>query len=224
MKAPLILSLAALVLSALALASTYLFPRAAEPLDVSPAAPAAPGPELLELRARVQTLSDRLDLLSLLAAREPSEQPLGRSVPAEEIESLREEVRELLTMQSTPGLEAQMESPVFKERLADTLEQLRREERLEALRAKLEHKAERLEAALPKYEQWLGLAPHQNEAMRRALEGKYDRETEVLRLWADGASDGVLGQSKSDNAQAFQDELAAFLTPEQLETYMAGWK
>jgi hypothetical protein len=224
MKAPLLLSLAAVVLSALALAATFLSPRGTESRDVAPAEPVAARAEA-ELLARVQALSDRLDLLALMASRERAvpTRPLERSVPAEEFEVLRDEVRELLTGQGAPSLQAALESEVFQERVAETLTRIRREERLEAVRTTLEEQPTALEETLPKYEEWLGLSGYQSGQMRLALEGKFERDAELLQLWAGGAADDAVSKQKAEDSQAFQDAIGIFLTPEQLATYMSGW-
>jgi hypothetical protein len=116
-----------------------------------------------------------------------------------------------------------LESEVFQERVAETLTRIRREERLEAVRTTLEEQPTALEETLPKYEEWLGLSGYPSGQMRLALEGKFERDAELLKLWAGGAADDAVSKQKAEDSQAFQDAIGIFLTPEQLATYMSGW-
>ena len=58
--------------------------------------------------------------------------------------------------------------------------------------------------------------------MRTALEARYEREAQLLSLWQEGAGDEVVVQRKQAHAEAFRDELASFLTEDQLQGFWSG--
>ena len=54
---------------------------------------------------------------------------------------------------------------------------------------------------------------------RTALLAQYDRDTALTQLWDQGASDEVLGEQKQADGAAFTDDLGAFLSDQQLQTF-----
>ena len=50
---------------------------------------------------------------------------------------------------------------------------------------------------------------------------EYEREADILRRWEEGEGDEVLGSMKLNDREVHRTELAAFLTEEQLETYLS---
>ncbi|MEC8495493.1 MAG: hypothetical protein VXZ39_11245, partial [Planctomycetota bacterium] len=71
-----------------------------------------------------------------------------------------------------------------------------------------------------KFEATLGLSPSQSSSLRAALENQQARNTELVRMWNEGATG--LGQVKQDNRDAFLEELGGFLSEEQREAVVSG--
>ena len=77
-----------------------------------------------------------------------------------------------------------------------------------------------LDERVAKFEAALGLDASQASSLRVALENQQARNTELVRMWNEGATD--LGQVKQDNQQAFLDELGGFLSEEQRQAVVRG--
>ena len=164
------------------------------------------------LEEQGRALQDELARLEALQAA-ASRAPAGPVVSPEDLEALRAELESAVAGAAVPrsvDLEAQV---------ADALTTIRREERAEVYRGQQERRLERLDEVLPRLEQRLVLTRYQSSRMRRALTDRYEREAELLGLWQEGASDEVVGQQKRADAEAFRDELASFLTEDQLEGF-----
>jgi len=227
MKGPLIVSLVALALSAVAVTSMLRGPEALEPDEGLSALP-APGPEV-ELLARVEALSEenselreRLTKLELRPAAQKREPAMQGFATVEEVDVLRSELAALREELASPDMlparpiEA---SPAFKDQVASTLTQLRKQERVDKVRSQLDRRLEHLEETMPKINEWLGLSAHQSNEMRSALLARYDRESELVRRWEAGEDPELLGEVKVADREAHRNDVRAFLTPDQLATY-----
>ncbi|MEO1697012.1 MAG: hypothetical protein AAFU73_06935 [Planctomycetota bacterium] len=64
---------------------------------------------------------------------------------------------------------------------------------------------------------WLELDDAQSARMSEALRVQGERDNEVLRQWAEGASVETLGQVKEVNQDLLRSDLESFLSPDQLE-------
>jgi parvulin-like peptidyl-prolyl isomerase len=220
MKAPLILSLAALALSTIALAALLMTLSSTDPGGAAPAGPVAADPTA-DLRAEVQELGRRVEMLALHQHPEQPMPVLDGLVSQDELDALRDELAERLARRSDPTAEV---TDDFKQQVAATLSEIRKEETVAAARNKQEQRAAKLDEQLPLYAKWLDLTPYQTERLRAALAARYDREAELLALWEAGADDELLGEQKADDRQTFLDELGGILTPEQYETYTSSGK
>lgn len=227
MKAPLILSLLALLCGAAALAAQLVEPRAAAPPEAVAVLPARAAPDAA-LQARIEVLEgenrrlrDRLAMLetrSEAAARAPVV-PGGVATQGE-LDALREELLAALEgRDARVPAAAPAASPELVEQVASTLSRIRREEALDKARAHQEERLARLEDTLPGIEEWLGLSPYQTGEMRSALLLRYEREADLVRRWEAGEDPAVLGEQKQADRDAHREEVSAFMTPEQLETY-----
>jgi hypothetical protein len=190
-------------------------PRLVAPQHAASAQDAALAARVAGLEERGRALQEqfaRLEALQVAASRAPAEPGVS---PAD-LEALRAELERALAGKPEPrpaDLEAQV---------ADALTTIRREERAEAYRGQRERRLERLDEVLPQLEQRLGLTRYQSGRMRTALEARYEREAELLSLWQGGAGDEVVGQQKQADAEAFREELASFLTEDQLQGFWSG--
>lgn len=233
MKSLLIVSLLALALGAVAVAAMLGRPAAPGPRADAAALP-APGPAA-ELLARVEALSrenrelrERVTELELRPAPESDrhrEPAVARdSATSAELAELRAELAALRAELERPGTFAARPveaSPDFKETVASTLTQIRKQEQVDKVRSQMELRLERLDQTLPKIDEWLGLTRYQSNSMRSALLARYEREAELVRRWEAGEDPAVLGDVKAADREAHRREIAAFLTPAQLETYVA---
>lgn len=228
MKNPILLSLAAIALAAAALASSLL-DRAPSALQESrpPVGSARESSDSLagrveELTKENRVLRDRIEALErrpLDAPREPV--PLA-FVAQEEFDAFRDEVRELLYGGPAIASEIGAGSESFKEQVASTLSEIRKEEAVGKAREWQEGRVERLDETMPKIESWLELSPYQSDQMRSALIAQFDREADLTRRWEAGEDPAVLGEVKRSDREAHLAELSGFLTAEQLESYSAG--
>jgi len=217
------IALGALVLAGLALFAAL----SAEPTVETVASPVLTpvgGTPATELERRIQALSTRLDVLELASAsNEPV--PIDGFATHAELEALRAEVAALQDIRAQDvGAAPLAETPAFKEQVADTLSEIRKDEQLEKVKSWQEQRTEKLEASLPQYQEWLDLTAWQTNELRDALEARYEREEELVRLWEEGADDEVLGAAKTGSRTSFLSDLEVFLTPEQYETWSTSGK
>ena len=175
--------------------------------------------EVAALRRRLLAAEARPEPLPSDA---PEREPAGGYVSREEFEAFREELFARLDALDAGGaaVEAHPEADdPLKARVADVLQEVRKEEAVEGVRKYHDYRRERLEAHLETYQEWLGLDSYQVDEMRVALSTHYDREDEQMRRWEEGESDEALGQLKAIDGALFYEDLEAFLGPEQLETF-----
>ena len=109
----------------------------------------------------------------------------------------------------------------FREYVRTTLSEIRKEEAADKLR-ELKQQVAKLDETMPALEDWLELTPQQSDKMRSVLLTQWDREAEYLRLWEQGADEEILGELKVSDQKAHSNELAGFLTEEQVQTYLRG--
>ena len=221
MKAPLLLSVAAFVLagSSLLINSSRVSGESAN----------LPGDNVErtdtgaidELRREMAALAARLDALEVedLApvAAAPREQVDPGWITEEELEARLAEFRDddVAKAQRKAGASA-MDAESFDA----ALEAARRREATRKFEAKAEGRAQALDERVAKFEAALGLDASQASALRAAFENQQARNTELVRMWNEGATD--LGQVKQDNQQAFLDELGGFLDEEQRQAVVRG--
>lgn len=226
MKSPLVVSLIALVLSAVAVAAMLGRSPSSGPREEAPVLSGASAAEaellarLDELTAENRALRDRFEMLELRAAPEPRTPVTDGFATREELEALREELRDALAGGGLPAGAIPGESGEFKEQVAGALSAIRKDEAVGKARARQEDRLASLEDTMPKIEQWLELSPHQSEEMRSALLAQYDRETDLIRRWEAGEDPEILGEQKRSDREALRGDLAVFLSPEQLETFL----
>ena len=240
MKNPLIVSLLALVLSAAALATMLVNQSATEAREGAPLLPiAAPeadlvarveslGEENRELRDQVAMLENELlDRIATLEGREDSSArvPVGGYVPVAEFEALRDEMRTALA----GGGALPADSPAFKEQVADTIVDLKREQAIKDSQKNLENRSGRLSEQLPDFAEKLGLTHLQESEMQKALGAHYAKEAQYGVLYAEGMPRVEIGEQKQDDLQALSDALGGILSPAQLQAYLSlqgreeGW-
>ena len=173
------------------------------------------------LSEEIQILRERITALEM-APVEPlgsRTQAAGTLVEREEFDAFKESVREALAGRGAMAAKFESESEAFKDQVATTLNEIRKDEAVLEVRAKQERQIERLDASMPKIENWLALTPDQSTRMRSALLAKYDRDAELTRRWENGEDSEILGEIKRTNRETHLTELGQILTPSQLETY-----
>lgn len=187
-------------------------------VSASPATDAVTRDELDALRDELRRLGTRLDRLDDLVT---SREPLSAAGSADEqLEELREEVR-ALRERTAAALPADAGPRDLREQVASALSEIRHEERVDSVRSKLDARAEQLDDAMPKFEEWLGLDPGQSASMRDVLLAQYAREEELVRRWEAGEDAAALGEQKDADRALHDAEMSAILTADQLETYRA---
>ncbi len=226
MRAALGMATLALLLGGVALLAA-LSGRGAPGPERDPPALARAAPNA-ELRARLDALaSENRDLRERLALLEARPAPDARApataglATVEELEALRAELRAAVAARARPDEGAGDAAPVFKERVAETLSEIRHEEAVAKVRSQQERRLERLDETMPKVEEWLGLSPYQSDRMRSALLVQYEREAELVRRWEAGEDPELLGERKVADREQHLAEVAAFLSAQQYETYAA---
>ncbi|MFT7678291.1 MAG: hypothetical protein ACI8QC_002277 [Planctomycetota bacterium] len=176
-----------------------------------------------ELIEENRVLRERLTALELQPiSNSGSRAPVSAGfVSQEEFDAFRKEMHEAL--EGDGGGVAKLASgPAgFKDQVASTLSEIRKEESVGQVRAWQEKRLERLDEAMPKIESWLELTSTQTSKMRSAILAQYDRETELTRRWEAGEDEEVIGEVKRSDREAHLSELGGFLTPSQLERYSA---
>jgi hypothetical protein len=227
-------SLIALAASAVALLSVLASPPAPAPESLARDATvsdAALPARLQDLLARMEELGeenrDLRDRLARLEVRPDSKPPAPDAeglASQEELEALRDQLVELqmnsdalMTATGIPG-EPETLRERFKASVADTLAEIRKEEAIRKVRAGHEERLAALDETMPRIEEWLDLTPYQSGEMRSALLAQHDRDTQLIEMWEQGVDETLLGEQKARNRDRFHNDLALFLSAEQLET------
>ena len=223
MKNPLIVSILAVVLSAVGLGVilvSSLFTESREGFSLLPIA--APG---ADLQARVEALAeenrelrDRLVMLELHPAPAQRTPAIDVFASKEEFNAFRDEVSDEFAS-LTGNISGRPDA--FRERVAASLSEIRKSEAVQSARARLEKRTATIDRNAPKIAEWLGLTPAQSNSMSAAFLSRYEREAEYIRQWEAGASEEIIGELKALDRETHVAELAVFLTPEQLETYLS---
>ncbi len=231
MKQRSLLPLLALLLSAAALLGVLSGPPAATDGGAAVAGAgeqADPGlrVQLEELKAENRALSEQLDRLA--AQPEPVEQrvtlPEGL-ITQEQFDAFREEVRRALASRELALGEASLgpgdpESAGFTAQVAETLEKIRRDEKIEDNQARLKGRRDRLAKRMPELAERLGLDANQQDLMRSALEQAYEVQSEiVLSLELGQAAKHEVGEAWQANLDELRASLGGFLSPQQFELY-----
>ena len=225
MKSPLILSLIAVVLGALALASSFMDrpPRGARGEGTPSVLHSEDSitPRIEALISENQELRDRMSALELPPiTTQASRVPLANnSVTRKEFDAFREEILAALANQSAIDTGVATKADGLKESVAIALTEVRQAEAVKEARAKNEAQLNRLDQLLPKMEGWLELTPQQSDQMRSALMAQNEREAELIRRWESGEDPTVLGELKRTDRESHRTEVSGFLTPTQLQTY-----
>lgn len=205
MKSPHIVSLLALVVSAVGVAAVLMGPSNFwSRHDVSADLPTRPGGLADELNDRLTIPELRPAYLQRAAVADGLVSGGGEDSPPEE----------------SPKAATLAELQDFREYAASALSEIRHQEATDKLRT-LEERAARLDETMTALEDWLELTPHQSDKMRSLLLSRFDREAEYLRLWEEGADEEIRGELKVNDREAQVSELSGFLTAGQLETYLS---
>lgn len=177
-----------------------------------------------ELIEENQALRGRLAALEMQPVPSAgSRAPVGTGyVPQEEFDAFRDEVREALAGSDAVVAKLGSGPEGFKDQVASSLSQIRKEETAGKLRDWQEMRLERMDQSMPKIETWLELTSNQSVSMRSALLAQYDREAELTRRWEAGEGTEALGEAKRSDREAHLVDLSGFLSPFQLERYSAS--
>lgn len=229
MKNQLLLPLLALAIGASALALTLIDRNAPAPRDgassgaVAYDAEGAFAARVEELIVENQALRKRLSALELQpVASSGSRTPVDAGyVAQEEFDAFRDEMLEALAGSKAMAAKLASGPDGFKDQVASTLSEIRKDEAFGKVRAWQEKRLDRLDQTMPKIETWLELTTNQSGKMRSALLAQYDREAELTRRWKAGEDAEVIGEVKRSDREAHITDLSGFLTPAQLERYSA---
>ncbi len=175
---------------------------------------------LNDLAEENRALRDRLAMIESASVIEERTPIAGRFASQADFEAFQDEVRDALAALSSGGpLASSFKSPEFRDQLTDTLGEIRQTEAEVAIQKKLEARVEGLDRRMPKLEAQLGLTAEQSTLMRAALAAQIDRQAELSRRYTAGEDAAVLRELKLSDYNRHQEELAGFLTEEQLTTY-----
>lgn len=220
MKSALAISISALFLSVTALVGFWMNSKRIPEGSVEPIAPASTAHNA-ELLASIDALNERLARVELRPAPVAQRAPVGGGeefVTREEFDALRAELQAALLVRAGSAGGRELQSDEFKQQLASTLTELRKDEVAEKFEAKHEKRTAQLDLTLPKLQDALGMTATQTNQMRSAMLAQYEREAELLRRWRAGEDDEVLGELKQSDQETHRAELREFLSEEQLET------
>ena len=216
MKVSLIFSFLALALSGVAVVGMLLDSAARAPRTEGEVVPVSPAVDA-ELLAEVQALRERLAAVELQPAPVSQRIPVTEGfVTKEDFAAFQDEVREAL---EGSALASTLQVPAFKEQLADTMEQIQRDEAVAKTDASYRKRVESLDDRMAKLGDILGLDRRQASRLRSELLAKYERDADLTRRWQLGEDAEVLGEVKATNHRVHQEELSAILTLEQLARY-----
>jgi hypothetical protein len=226
MKNSLIVSVFALLLSSVALVTMFAKSSAPEVSESVPLLPVA-ATSTASLLARIEALDEETrELREQLALAQPRAVSTQRApvmdefVSRTDFEAFQGEVRSTLaTLSSASSLATAIENPEFKDKLAGTLQEIRKDEAVAAIDAKQQARLDRLDGQMVKLEAALGLTTPQSSALRAAFVTRIDREADLTRRWKQGEDVALLGQVKQSDQTAHEAELSGILTPDQIESY-----
>jgi len=219
----------ALALLALGLAGwAVLRPFDAAPERTTRATGPADGELVLNLNERLAALeAENLRLSGRLAAleaqpraAEPARVPAGTPAPDPELDS-EPELGLVSISEADAVLRRALESDggLLEERVAQTIAKVRKDEQAAKVQAHHEKRLARLDADVERFTEKLELDTHQAQQLRAALLAQYDRDAALTQLWEQGVADDVLGEQKQADGAAFSEDLGAFLSDDQLDTF-----
>ncbi|MEC8512331.1 MAG: hypothetical protein VX015_09310 [Planctomycetota bacterium] len=221
MKAPLILSVAAFLLAGASfLMNSSGLSSEAEKLPVG-------GVERTDASAVEQLQREMAELMERIDALEVDDLVPVAAAPREQVnpgwiteEQLEARLADLLGAEAASGQRKTGVLAMDAESFDAALQAARKRETTRKFEANAERRVQELDERVAKFEATLGLSPSQSSSLRAALENQQARNTELVRMWNEGATG--LGQVKQDNRDAFLEELGGFLSEEQREAVVSG--
>jgi len=227
MKNSTFLPFLALILSAAALVAVLLGSPPPRDTDASAGNGGGPDSALLaqveELAARNRAMSQRLDQLTLNQPRSESRVTIPEGlITQESFDAFRDEVRRALASRdlALEGAAGDPESAGLTAQVAETLEKIRRDEKIEKNQGWLQGRSDRLAKRMPDLAQRLGLDVNQQDLMQSALVRAYEVQAEIALAVELGAEKrGEVGEAWQGNIDQLMTSLGGFLSPQQLELY-----
>ncbi len=222
MKLPLLLSAAAVTVSALALLINLNAgpgPERVDPIVNNDAGLAEVRAEVTALRGELAEMSGRLEMMANRPAG-PARLPAGDLVEQSDLDTLRADLlAELGGAAGKPAGPALGEAEM-KQSVTAALEEVRATERAARAEAKEAAAMAKLDAQMPEYQQQLGLTNTQTEGLRGVMEARNERVAEMMRLWESGDR-AAAGELKGNEAATYQAELQGVLNQQQVEQFNA---
>ena len=173
--------------------------------------------ELEALRAQVTELGLAISALEAQGAVRESvgeEGAEAATLPLSEAE-LRSWMASVDMRLSGGGLRGEVEGAL--EQLQEEQREREREKARQRAEEKLGAADQQLEDQVASLTKSLGLVGDQPQRMREALRARIDRASELYEAWSSGSyTEEEIGTMKADHATLAQQDMEAFLTPEQL--------
>lgn len=191
-------------------------PRDADPGPSRSAERAADGAleeQLAAMRARLDVLDEGALLPRSVPQRVPADGGPGDTTSR--LAQLEAEVEALglridaLELRSRPTTEA----------VADAIEELETERRVEKAEARLNGDRESIDKRVSAWSDWLDLDSVQADQVRTAFLAQSERDEALLFSWAAGTNEEMIGEMKRSNAEIHRAEIEAILRPEQLTRF-----
>lgn len=226
MKNSVLLPWLAVALSLAAMFGVLLGPSQGPASRAEPAGSAGPAlrAQVEELAAQNRALSARLEELAL--RRPASEQRVALPeglITQESFGAFRDEVRRALASRALAldGAAGDTEPAGFTAQVAETLEKIRRDEKIEKNQGWLNSRSDRLTERMPALAEKLGLDVNQQDLMAAALSQAYQVQAEIALAVELGAEKrGEVAEAWQANLDGLLTSLGGFLSPRQLELYL----
>ena len=221
-----ILSVAALLVAGLAICLQLLGTGESAPAPAPVSRGLEPSAELLarldEIHASQLRLEERV---SMLEVRDGGSRLPASVASQEELEELREELLGSLEGSSPPkgSMKGGTPSPDFTEQVEISMKEIQVNTAREKAASRVDQVALALEGKLPEVANQLGLTANQEASLESSLMNLHTARANYSVLWASGeiSEKSEFGPIEQANMATFMGELESYLTPQQLQEYLA---
>lgn len=195
-----------------------------------PSVAAGGGPtaaELRELTESFDALRAQVTELGLAVSALEAKSAVRESVGEESAEAAELPLSEAELRSWMASVDMRLSGGGLRGEVEGALEQMQleqQEQKREKNRQRAEEKFgsadQQIEDQVASLTESLGLVGDQPQQMREALRARVDRASELYDAWQSGSyTDEEIGTMKADNASLAREEMEAFLTPDQMESF-----
>lgn len=183
--------------------------------------------ELRELTESFDALRAQVTELGLAVSALEAKSAVRESVGEESAEAAELPLSEAELRSWMASVDMRLSGGGLRGEVEGALEQMQLEQK-EQQREKARQRAEekfgsadqQIEDQVASLTESLGLVGDQPQQMREALRARVDRASELYDAWQSGSyTDEEIGTMKADHASLAREEMEAFLTPDQMESF-----